>query len=215
MAQVPVSQEPRHRVRFENAELRILDVNVPPGDTTLDHLHDRDIVTVSMTSGTDTRAQATGQPWTARLPRPLGNATVTEYAGRPGSHRVENVGKGAYQLLAVENLRTGGWSETPAISGLATKMTAESRSFRVYDVGLASEHFQTSHTHATPTIVLLLTGTVMSDGPDAKAKASAPAPVGLKQLDQPGQWVLIPGGDTHHLVRLGTSEARVVEIEVR
>jgi hypothetical protein len=55
----------------------------------------------------------------------------------------------------------------------------------------------------------------MSDGPDKQAKANAPAPVGLKQLDQPGQWLLVPAGDTHHLVRLGTSDARVVEIEIR
>jgi len=74
---------------------------------------------------------------------------------------------------------------------------------------------QTSHTHPVPTIVMLVSGKVMSDGPDKQAKVNAPAAVGLKQLDQPGQWVLVPAGDTHHLVRLGTSDARLVEIEVR
>ena len=42
---------------FENPQLRILDVNIPPGDKSLDHRHDLDIVTVSMTSGTNTRIQ--------------------------------------------------------------------------------------------------------------------------------------------------------------
>jgi hypothetical protein len=55
----------------------------------------------------------------------------------------------------------------------------------------------------------------MSDGPDAQAKALAPAPVGLKQLDQPGQWLLVPRGETHTVVRLGTADARILEIEVR
>ena len=32
---------------------------------------------------------------------------------------------------------------------------------------------------------------------------------------QPGQWILVPSGDTHHIVRLGVGDARVVEIEVR
>ena len=77
------------------------------------------------------------------------------------------------------------------------------------------ETSQTSHTHAVPTIVVLVNGLVMSDGPDAQAKQHAPAPVGLKQLTQPGQWLLIPAGDTHHMVRLNTGEARVIEIEVR
>ena len=84
-----------------------------------------------------------------------------------------------------------------------------------YDVRLVRAAPQSSHTHAVPTVVVVLAGAVMSDGPDAQAKANAPAPVGLKQLDRPGQWLLVPRGDTHHLVRLGTGDARVVEIEVR
>src|SRR5688572_17573465 len=214
-AQVPLSKEPRHRVTFENKQLRILDVNIPPGDTSLDHRHDLDIVTVSMTSGTNTRLQTGSQPATDRPPRPLGDATVAEYAGKSGSHKVQNLGKTAYQLFAVENLQTSGWSTAPAATGLATKLTTEARSFRLYDVRLGRETAQTSHTHAVPTVAVLIAGTVMSDGPDEKAKANPGAPVGLKQLTQPGQWILVPAGDTHHVVRLGKDEARVVEIEVR
>ena len=216
-AQVPLSQEPRHRETFASAQLRILNVTIPPGDTSLDHRHDFDIATVAMSGGASTRQQATGQPWDpARTPRQPGDPNVTEYTGKPSSHRVENIGKIAYQLFAVENLRKNGWSAAPAASGLATKMTTESRAFRVYDVRLAPKGIsQTSHTHAVPTIAVLVSGAVMSDGPDAQAKANAPAPVGLKQLTQPGQWILVPAGDTHHVVRLGTGDARVVEIEVR
>jgi quercetin dioxygenase-like cupin family protein len=214
-AQVPLTKEPRHRVTFENAQMRIFDVNIPPGDTSLDHRHDRDIVTVSMTGGTETRIQNTAQPWTTRGPRPLGDATVAEYAGKPGSHKVENTGKSAYQLFAVENLKASGWTTTPAATGLATKLMTEARSFRIYDVRLTEKTAQTSHTHAVPTVAVLVAGKAMSDGPDTQAKANAPAAVGLKQLDQPGQWVLIPQGDTHHVVRLGTADARLLEIEIR
>jgi quercetin dioxygenase-like cupin family protein len=215
-AQVPLDKEPRHRITFQNKQLRIIDVNIPAGDTSLDHRHEFDIATISMTAGTQTRTQSGGQPWgEVRPSRPLGDATATEYAGKPQSHKIENVGKGAYQLFAVENLRASGWSATPSVSGLATKLATESRAFRVYDVRLSRATAQTSHTHAVPTIAVLITGKVMSDGPDKQAKENAPAPVGLKQLDQPGQWVLIPQGDAHHLVQLGTADARVVEVEVR
>jgi quercetin dioxygenase-like cupin family protein len=215
VAQVPLSKEPRHHMTFENQQLRIIDVNIPPGDKSLDHRHDLDIVTVSMTTGTTTRIQSGGQPAADRPSRPLGDATVAEYAGKAASHIVENVGKSPYQLFAVENLKTSGWSTTPAASGLATKMTRESRAFRLYDVSLSRETSQTSHTHAVPTIAVLVSGTVMSDGPDTQAKANPGAPIGLKQLTQPGQWILVPPGDTHHVVRLGPGNARVVEIEVR
>ena len=213
-AQVPVNNEPHHRTVYENADFRILDVRVAPGESTADHRHDHDIATVSMNAGTATRITAGGQAQN-RPPRPLANATVTEYTGKASSHTLDNVGNAPYQLFAVENLHQGGWSTAMAASGLGTTMTAESRAFRLYDVRLATATAQTSHTHLVPTIAVLISGKVMSDGPDKQAKANAPAAVGLKQLDQPGQWVLIPSGDTHHLVRLGTSDARVVEIEVR
>ena len=215
-AQVPVTKEPHHRVAFENADLRVLDVNLPAGQATLDHRHDRDIATVSMSDGADTKIQSSGEPLGPVRPRrPLGDATVAEYAAKPGSHRIENVGKTPYQLFAVENLRTSGWSSAPQLSASATALATQSAAFRVYDVRLGRQSAQTSHTHAVPTVVVLITGLVMSDGPDAQAKANAPAAVGLKQLDRPGQWLLVPRGDTHHLVRLGNADARVVEIEVR
>ena len=216
-AQVPVTEEPRHKVTFQNGQLRIFNVSIPAGDTSLDHRHDFDIATVAMSSGANTRQQVSGGSWgEPRAPRSLGDPSITEYTGKPQSHRVENVGKTAYQLFAVENLRKSGWSSAPAATSLATKMMTESRAFRIYDVRLAPRQTsQTSHTHAVPTIAVLVSGTVMSDGPETHAKANAPAPVGLKQLTAPGQWILVPAGDTHHVVRLGTGDARVIEIEVR
>jgi hypothetical protein len=215
-AQVPLSREPSHRVMFENADLRVLDVNIPPNSATLEYRHDFDIATVSMTSGTPTRLQLAGQAWgQVRPPRPLGDATALEYVGKPESHRLENVGAGAYRLFAVENLRTSGWSTMPAASGGATTLTTTSRAFRIYDLRLGREISQTSHTHAVPTIGVLVSGAVLSDGPDTQAKANPSAPVGIKQLTELGQWIFVPRGDTHHIVRLGAADARVVEIEVR
>jgi quercetin dioxygenase-like cupin family protein len=215
-APVPANKEPHHRTTFENSQFRILDVNVPPGETTLEHSHNLDIVTVSMTNGTDTRVQTPGQPWGATRPRrSLGHVETNDYNGKPIVHRLETTGATAYNLFAVENLKTSGWSTTPAVSAAGTTLAKESRSFRVYNVALVKDRSQASHTHAVPTLVVLLSGKVMSEGPDEKAKANAPAPVGLKQIDRPGQWVLVPAGDSHHLVRLGSEDGQILEIEVR
>lgn len=214
-AQAPLGNDAWHKVVFENPQMRVLSVEVPPGATTDEHRHDFDIVTVSMNEGTDTRVQTGQQAPTQRSARPLGNTSASEYTGKPGSHRVQNVGKRPYQLLAVENRKKSAWSSAAATTGIGTKMVQESRAFRIYDVQLAVNSTQSSHTHTSPTIAVLVRGKVMSDGPDAQAKAWAPAAVGLRQLDQPGQWIVIPAGDRHHLVRLGTTDAHVVEIEVR
>jgi quercetin dioxygenase-like cupin family protein len=211
----PFGEDTWHHVVYENATMRLLSVNVAPGTMTDTHQHEFDIVTVSMNEGTETRTQAPGASWQSRPARPLGDASATEYTGKPGAHRVENVGKRAYQLFAVENRKKSGWSTNPAITGIGTKVVQETRAFRIYDTRLALNTSQSSHTHTSPTVAILVSGKAMSDGPDAQAKTFAPAPVGLRQLDQPGQWMIIPAGDRHHLVRLGTSDARVVEVEVR
>jgi hypothetical protein len=214
-AQVPVNNEPHHRTVYQNADFRILDVHVAPGESTLDHRHEHDIVTVSMNAGTATRIVSAGQTQN-RPPRPLADATIAEYTGKPGSHKVDNTGTTAYQLFAVENLRDAkAWATSPPVSALATTLATDGRAMRIYDVKLATPTSQTTHTHAVPTVAVLINGIVMSEGPDAQAKALAPAPVGLKRLDSPGQWVLIPRGETHTVVRLGNVDARLLEIEVR
>jgi hypothetical protein len=214
-AQAPASKDPHHTVAFENAQFRVLNVNVPSKTSTLEHKHELDNVTVSMMpTGADTRVQLAGQPWgPTRPPRLLGSVEINEFASKPVTHRIENVGASAFQLFAIENLKTTGWSTAPAVTAPLTKLARESRSFRAYTVSLGKQ--QTSHKHAVPTVVVLMSGKVMSDGPSAKAKQNAPAAVGLKQLVVPGEWVLVPEGDTHHLISLGNTDGQVVEIEVR
>ena len=210
-AQVPVNNEPHHRTVYQNADFRILDVRVPPGESTLDHRHDHDIVTVSMNAGTATRIVANGQAQN-RPGRPLADATVAEYTGKPDSHKVDNVGAAPYHALRRrEPARPEGWSAAPPVSALATTLATDGRALRIYDVRLATPTSQTTHTHAVPTVAVLISGIVMSEGPDAQAKALAPAPVGLKRLDSPGQWVLVPRGETHTVVRLGNMDARLLK----
>ena len=212
----PFGEDMWHHVVYENPTMRLFSVNVAPGTTTDMHEHQFDVATVSMNEGTPTRVQTPGQKQAEdRAPRALGNAAASEYTGKPGAHRVENLGKRAYQLFALENRKKSGWSTGAAVTGIGTKMVQESRAFRIYEVNLAVNTSQSSHTHSSPTVAILIGGKAMSDGPDAKAKEFAPAPVGLRQLDSPGQWIVIPAGDRHHLVRLGTTDARVVEVEIR
>jgi quercetin dioxygenase-like cupin family protein len=215
-AQIPVTSESHHRTVYENADLRVLDVRIGAGDATADHRHDHDIATISMSAGSAARIQNAGQPAQNRQPRPFGDTTITEYTGKALSHTVENVGSGTYQLFAVENLRAAtAWAAGAPLSAAATTTMVDGRALRVYDVRLVPATPQTSHTHAVPTVAVLMSGIVMSEGSDAQAKANPSAPIGLKRMDQVGQWVLIPRGETHTVVRLGTMDARLLEVEVR
>jgi hypothetical protein len=196
-AQVPLEQEPRHHVEFVNEWLRVISPQIPPGDTTLEHLHTRDEVTVCI-HGSEVRAKQPGAEWsnpgTACAPGRIGGA---EYTGKPRSHTVQNVGSGVYHLLLVENLRENGWKNNQPLTMDGLKMTRETRSFRIYESDL-SDSSGPEHTHEVPAVVVLVSG-------DATA--------GDQHLDQPGRWAYIPAGERHRVAAKGN--ARVVEIEVR
>ena len=130
LAQVPVGKEPHHRIVYEDARLRVLDVNIPPGVTTLDHSHDHDLVTVSIGQA-DTRIRTPGGDWGPVRPRrPVGDTSAVEYAGKQGVHTIQNVGPDPYRLLAVENVKQSGWKVPPAAPGPGVKVVAEARAFR-------------------------------------------------------------------------------------
>ena len=210
-----VIDAPPNRVVFENDLFRVLDVDLPPGTTLAEHSHQWDFATVSLRDQAPAREQVSGEDWGEAVSRALGSVATSEYTGAPGSHRLRNVGEGRYQLFAVENLRSGNWSSGPALSGRGATLAAESRAFRAYDVRLADKIFQVGHTHAVPAIAVLIGGEIISQGAESKPAEGRPAPSGLKQLDQPGQWVFVPAGEAHYVVRIGKSPVHLVEVELR
>lgn len=197
VAQVPVDREPRHHLLFTNEWLRVISPQIPPGDTTLEHLHTHDDATVCI-HGSEVRGKQPGAEWgnpgKACMPGQVG---ATEYTGKPRSHTVQNVGSGVYHLVLVENLRESGWSNTEPLTAAGMKMTRENRSFRAYETELSSSS-GVVHSHEVPTVVILVSGEAMA---------------GDKRLDKPGSWAYIPAGDKHQVTAQGN--ARVIEIEVR
>ena len=112
-APIPVEQEPRHKVVYADARLRILDVTIPFGETTLDHAHRYDLATVCVECA-DTQSREPGGDWGPVRRRERGSWQVTEYRGHPGAHAVRTIAPGSYHLIAVENLGDGGF----AVKGL-------------------------------------------------------------------------------------------------
>ena len=196
-AQVPVEQEPRHRLAFENQALRVLEPRIPAGDTTLEHLHAHDDATICI-HGSQMRAKQPGGEWSTPggvcVP---GTPGVTEYTGKPRSHTVQNTGSGVYHLTLVENLRPSGWTNYEALSVAGLKVLRENRAFRIYEVQTSGSGVPV-HFHQVPAVAIVVSGEAMA---------------GDKRLDQPGQSALIPAGQEHQIVAHG--EALVIEIEVR
>jgi quercetin dioxygenase-like cupin family protein len=204
-AQVPIEKEPHHKVLLDTLLLRILEITVAPGETTLDHRHEFDIATVAL-GNASTRTKRPGEDWGAPRIRPVGSADLIEYTGKPAVHQVENIDKTPYHLIAVENYRTGTWPARTAITAPATTLAKETRSFAAYDVKLTADEPATEHAHDVPTVVILVSGEITNQG----VNGEEPYPV-----KGAGKWVLVPAAQAHTMEAAGSGDAHVVEVEVR
>ena len=220
---VPVHEEPRHHLVLDNAVTRVLDIQIPPGDTTLFHTHSNPILYVNMSSS-QTRSQTLGQEWSggeaaARpAPRPPASApavagvspavfgrmnSVTSYTKQPLTHRVNNVGAGVFRLIGIIN-RTDGDPSTEASADFAAKPEVDNRWLRGYRWPLNAAA-AAKHQHANPVVIVLVRGRAIVSG--AKDQP----------LDALGAFAFIAGGVAHGVAGVGggADPNEVVEIEVR
>jgi quercetin dioxygenase-like cupin family protein len=99
---VAVEQEPHHHVIFENQYVRVLEVVVDPGDTTLFHKHSLDNVAVQLNDAAIKR-QFPGEDWVA-TPAKEGSAGFVAGTKTPYVHRISNTGVTVFHVLDVEIL---------------------------------------------------------------------------------------------------------------
>ncbi len=100
-AQVQVSQEPRHHKVFENEWVRILDVHIPPHDTTLMHKHSTPSVFIVL-SNTKTGSQVLVEPGKTSFAN--GNIWFESFNNSPRIHRVWNEDTVEFHVIDMELL---------------------------------------------------------------------------------------------------------------
>lgn len=106
---VEVYQEPHHHLVFENKDLKILDVQIQPGDTTLFHIHRNPIFFVSL-GWQKNATQSPNADWIQSDYKewPIGRIAIdTSYFTQPLVHRVTNLGTKTSRLIGVLNTGKG------------------------------------------------------------------------------------------------------------
>ena len=202
-----LNEEPNHERLTFVQHMRVFELNLPAGESTLDHSHQHDVATLVLEGGT-MRTRNVGEDWSAERMRALGDAELTTYTGAPASHREENVGASPYRMLVVENLREGGtWSTRPPLVAEGTALRLEGRSFAVYDARLDAQTPQTSHRHQNATLVVLLSGAVVVEGGGGEQEF---------RLAETGRWFPSWGDDlSHTLTAVGPGDVHFACIEAR
>jgi hypothetical protein len=98
---VPIEQEPRHVLKFQNPHVRVFDVHLPPGYESLYHSHLHDGVFVNV-EASETVAQDLGGEPVTRPPREPGETYFINYTLQPKAHRVGNTGRAFYRVVDTE-----------------------------------------------------------------------------------------------------------------
>jgi hypothetical protein len=102
-AQILVHEEPRHRPVFQNKEIRILNVRVAPGDTSLYHMHTTPSFFIRLTK-TITGSQVQGEA--KKAGKSQSGEIRFENLAPPNNrvHRVWNADKDTFHVMDVELL---------------------------------------------------------------------------------------------------------------
>ena len=112
---IPIEQEPRHRLAFQNEHVRYFDVELEPGYESRYHWHRSDGVFVNISSSPSI-AQDLGKEPVRRAERAIGETFYIDYASHPKAHRVSNPGKTPFHVVDAEILGGCGAAD-PAAEG--------------------------------------------------------------------------------------------------
>jgi hypothetical protein len=103
LAQVPVSKEPRHHNILENGHIRLLDVHIPPGDTSLIHIHATPSVFVFLTNDVKVGSQVISEEKPIKLNTPEDDNILFEgFYRQPRIHRVWNSDTTEFHVMDIE-----------------------------------------------------------------------------------------------------------------
>lgn len=154
-AQVPVREEPRHKVALQNAYIRLLDVHIAPGDTSLFHVHEIPSFFIPL-STTATGSQVKGQA--GRASRfPLDSTWYNGFENGPLVHRVWNTDTNVLHVIDLELLAAKN-SILPAGIELPFKIDFENEKLRVYKCELTSHQTVSLPLLKTPMLFVSLAG---------------------------------------------------------
>jgi hypothetical protein len=205
---VPVYREPRHRLVWEEGSVRVLDVQIAPGDTTLFHIHDTPILYVRV-AVSPVAVQVLGADWANDPSRfyPGAINSDTSYVLKPVTHRVTNVGTTPFRLIGITNAGSG-TARAPGTpkTDLPGVLEQTSSWFEASRLVLPPAAESPWHMASAPLII------VQPGGARIYAEREGEA---ARLLDEPASWVTFPAGSRYRFRNGGDVPATVILVAVR
>jgi uncharacterized protein (DUF885 family)/quercetin dioxygenase-like cupin family protein len=221
---VPVYHEPHHRMLFASGTTKILEGQVPPGDTSWYHVHAEPILYITL-SASQQRTQVLGQEMNAGRGAPppggrgaapaggRGNApavpairatSTTSYYDEPVTHRITNAGERLFRFMVVTNASAGDETGANTGAGFPGKAELSNRWFRAYRQTLAPGQVSEPHRHTTESVIVQV----------SEGKGLAVGPM-TWEFWEPGRWAWFDADKVHEIRNTGTVPLEYIEVEVR
>lgn len=206
---VPAHREPRHHLVLDSVRFRVLDIRIPPGDTTQYHVHDTAVLYVVINPAA-TAAQTFGGDWAATRragPVAAGDVLVdSSYVLKPVTHRVTNNGDGVFRLLAITfagPISASGRDRPSALPGVDEAQSTWFRQSRVrIPAGATTDWFVSEH----PVLIVEPVATALGVECEGQAR---------RDLRGPGGWLLMPPQVRCRVANDGAAPATALAIQVR
>lgn len=133
-SQVLVHEEPRHRPVFQSDQIRMLNVQLLPGDTTLYHIHHTPSLFIYFSSTTTGSQLSGGNSSTGRS---MAGVMRFENLSAPNRrvHRVWNIDTISLHVMDIELLRDSGFKQ-PVIKHSQLHLVIDTPWVRAYEIGL-------------------------------------------------------------------------------
>lgn len=189
---VHVLDEPRHRTVHVDGDVRLLDVQVNPGDNSLPHTHDSAIMYtfINLGRGLDGRV-----------------SSITRYVDEPFTHRVSNSGSELFQIIALTSFADPVPDDTLDLpSGLTLAPELENGWFRAWRLTLEVGESYHSVTHINPAFIVQV-----SEGASQVQRSDSIT----GELLQPGHWSAVQAGQSYVLHNPSAQPVTVVVKEAR
>ena len=159
-AQVPVFEEPRHKVVLLNDYIRLIDVHIPPHDTTLYHRHSTASAVVFLTKNTTGSQMMGGSPSVGQaIP---GNTFFAGYGDKPISHRVWNQDESVYHVMDIEILKRPDSVSCDPIKNPSLQLKWEEKPARMYSIHINGQESVDVNRSKCGHLLVVISGSVQT-----------------------------------------------------
>jgi mannose-6-phosphate isomerase-like protein (cupin superfamily) len=203
---VPITSEPDHKIRFDNGIVRMIEVVLPQGRTTLFHEHLYDYFHVFFQTAEVTSEPLKGKAVPTTIP--AGGVHFTSTSNGPYAHRVIASGKDTVHVIATELL-------TPAGSGAASgsqdrfppfEVALENSRGRAYRLKLNPGEATEPFIRPAGTAIFAISSGRISENPDGK-------PTRLWDFE-PGHFRYVEKGESVTVTNESPIPVELIEIDV-